>query len=252
MRNIERIVEKMRLAKKIIAAVFALGILMTGCGKQETGDQIVTTAATPAFSVTSAGETLADAEADPEDTVSIYTGKTVENEADLAIYKFNSTLPDGYETKIDNSEGKMYASPNGSIIVKAQNYKEEFQELSVFADQGCASIKLNNMMYQADTNFSDPQNTTVAGFDAIRYDYTVTAYIYEYETDSAGAQVTGDDGNPIITDQKDVLGEYVNRVYYFYSDEDVFYVICESRKENSEAAAKEFDEFISGVTITKK
>ena len=176
----------------------------------------------------------------------------VENEADLAIYKFNSTLPDGYETKIDNSEGKMYASPNGSIIVKAQNYKEEFQELSVFADQGCASIKLNNMMYQADTNFSDPQNTTVAGFDAIRYDYTVTAYIYEYETDSAGAQVTGDDGNPIITDQKDVLGEYVNRVYYFYSDEDVFYVICESRKENSEAAAKEFDEFISGVTITKK
>ena len=46
--------------------------------------------------------------------------------------------------------------------------------------------------------------------------------------------------------------EYVNRVYYFYSDEDVFYVICESRKENSEAAAKEFDEFISGVTITKK
>ena len=214
----------MRSAKKIIAAVFALGILMTGCGKQETGDQIVTTAATPAFSVTSAGETLADAEADPEDTVS----------------------------KIDNSEGKMYASPNGSIIVKAQNYKEEFQELSVFADQGCASIKLNNMMYQADTNFSDPQNTTVAGFDAIRYDYTVTAYIYEYETDSAGAQVTGDDGNPIITDQKDVLGEYVNRVYYFYSDEDVFYVICESRKENSEAAAKEFDEFISGVTITKK
>ena len=221
----------MRSAKKIIAAVFALGILMTGCGKQETGDQIVTTAATPAFSVTSAGETLADAEADPEDTVSIYTGKTVENEADLALYKFNSTLPDGYETKIDNSEGKMYASPNGSIIVKAQN---------------------NNMMYQADTNFSNPQNTTVAGFDAIRYDYTVTAYIYEYETDSAGAQVTGDDGNPIITDQKDVLGEYVNRVYYFYSDEDVFYVICESRKENSEAAAKEFDEFISGVTITKK
>lgn len=235
--------------KKALAAAAAACLILTGCGKNsEDTDVSETTAAKPDFST---AETEAIAEDDAE-TVSIYTGKAVENEADLAIYKLSCTPPEGFETIADGADGKQYSSPYGGIVVKAQNYKEEFQELSVFADQGCASIKLNNMMYQADTNFSDPQNTTVAGFDAIRYDYTVTSYIYEYETDSAGAQVTGDDGNPIITDRKDVLGEYVNRVYYFYSDEDVFYVICESRKENSEAAAKEFDEFISSVTITKK
>jgi len=242
----------MKSTKKITAAVFALGLLMTGCGSNnasEVAETSATTAASPAFSITSAGESP---ESDSEEEETIYTGKAVENEEDLAIYKFNCVLPDGYETKIDSSEGKMYASENGSVMVKAQNYKEEFQELSVFADQGCASIKMNNMMYQSDTEFSEPQDTTVAGFDAIRYDYTVTAYIYEYETDSEGTQVTDDDGNPILTDKKDVYGEYVNRVYYFYSDEDVFYIICESKKESSEAAAKEFDEFISGVTISKK
>lgn len=236
--------------KKTLAAAAAVSLILTGCGNSGNAEvSETTTAAKPDFST--AAETEATAEGDDE-TVSIYTGKEVENEADLAIYKLSCTPPEGFETIADGADGKQYSSPYGGIVVKAQNYKEEFQELSVFADQGCASIKLNNMMYQADTNFSDPQNTTVAGFDAIRYDYTVTSYIYEYETDSAGAQVTGDDGNPIITDRKDVLGEYVNRVYYFYSDEDVFYVICESRKENSEAAAKEFDEFISSVTITKK
>ena len=44
----------MRSAKKIIAAVFALGILMTGCGKQETGDQIVELEITAPRAVTEA------------------------------------------------------------------------------------------------------------------------------------------------------------------------------------------------------
>lgn len=239
----------MKKIAEISAAVLAAAILMTGCGKNngsETSE--TTTAATPVFSVTSPGETLAEIE--EEET--IYTGMTVANEEDLAIYKFSCTLPDGYEAKIDNSEGKMYVSPNGSVIVKAQNFKEEFQSLEVFADQGCAAIKLNNMMYQADTEFSEPQKTTVAGFEAIKYDYNITSYIFKYETDSEGAVVTGEDGQPVITDEKEIYGEYVNRVYYFYSDEDVFYIICESPKTTAEAAAKEFDEIISSVTISKK
>lgn len=239
----------MKKIAEISAAVLAAAILMTGCGKnngEETSE--TTTAATPVFSVTSPGETLAETE--EEET--IYTGMTVANEEDLAIYKFGCTLPEGYETKIDNSEGKMYVSPNGSVIVKAQNFKEEFQSLEVFADQGCAAIKLNNMMYQADTEFSEPQKTTVAGFEAIKYDYNITSYIFKYETDSEGAVVTGEDGQPVITDEKEIYGEYVNRVYYFYSDEDVFYIICESPKATAEAAAKEFDELISSVTISKK
>ncbi len=242
--------KKYSVFSAVLAAVMLAAALMTGCGKNENSQTSETgTAATPVFSVTSPGETLPEEE---EETVSVYTGKTVENEEDLAIFKFNCTLPDGYETKVDNAEGKMYASPNGSVMVKAQNFKEEFQSLEVFADQGCAALKLNNMMYQADTEFSDPEKTTVAGFDAIKYDYKITSYIFKYETDQAGEYVTGDDGNPVITDEKEIYGEYVNRVYYFYSDEDVFYIICESPKETADAAAKEFDEFISSVTISKK
>ncbi len=232
---------KINTIKKTAAALLALSMLLAGCSNdnddaQQNTDTAVQTQATDST----------------DETISVYTGKAVENEEDLAIFKFNATIPEGYETVVDSNEGKLYASPNGSITVKAQNFKEEFQDLEIFADQGCASIKLTNMMYQADTEFSEPQKTTVAGFDAIKYDYNITSYIFLYETDANGEQKKDADGNPIITDQKEINGEYVNRIYYFYSDEDVFYVMCEAPKDKAEAAAKEFDEFISSVTITKK
>lgn len=232
----------MRSVKKMAAAVLAACMLLTGCAGKNNGNTVETsvTASNGAEEVLSS-----------EEGISIYTGKTVENEADLAIFKFSADIPEGYEAVVDNAEGKLYASPNGSITVKAQNFKEEFQELEVFADQGCAAIKMNNMMYQADTEFSEPQETKVAGFDAIRYDYTITAYVFLYQTDAAGKQVIGSDGNPIITDEKEIYAEYVDRVYYFYSDEDVFYVICESPKANADAAAAEFDKFIESVKISK-
>lgn len=238
---------KIEFIKKISAAAFAVCMLFTACGNSGNDDNPVETSVQNADTTT-----VVNVDGDDISDVSVYTGKAVENEEDLAIFKFNAVLPDGYETVIDSAEGKQYVSPNGAIMVKAQNFKEEFQSLEVFADQGCAAIKMNNMMYQSDTEFSEPVKTTVGGFDAIMYDYTITSYIFLYETDANGEQILDDDGHPIITDQREVYGEYVNRVYYFYSDEDVFYVICESRKENAEAAAKEFDEFISSVTITKK
>lgn len=242
--------------KKTAAGVFALCMLLTACENQNSNiETSVTTAATPAFSVTRPGEISPDdagMEYDDENDISIYTGREVENEEDLAIFKFSADLPEGYETVIDSAEGKQYVSPNGVIIVKAQNFKEEFQSLEIFADQGCAAIKMNNMMYQADTDFSEPIKTTVAGFDAIMYNYTITSYIYRYETDANGENILNDEGNPILTNERDIYGEYVDRVYYFYSDEDVFYVICESSKEKSKAAAAEFDEFISSVKIEKK
>ncbi len=238
---------KKQKTKSILAAILAMCMICTACGNKdpEPESESSTLISEPPMTSFSDGETGPE-----EEDISIYTGKAVENEEDLAIFKFNCTLPEGYETAIDSKEGKNYISPNGSIIVKAQNFKEEFQSLEVFADQGCASIKLGNMMYQADTEFSEPQKTTVGGFEAIKYDYTITAYIFLYETDKNGEQILDDEGNPIITDEKEIHGEYVNRVYYFYSDEDVFYIICESKKENAEAAAKEFDEFIASVSIT--
>lgn len=236
--------------KKILATVAAVCLIMTGCGKNDKEDVTeTTTAAKPDFSSVTTDNAEFD---DEEETISIYTGKEVENEEDLAIFKFNCTLPDGFETMIDNAEGKQFSSPFGGIVVKAQNFKEEFQDLEVFADSGCASIKISNMLYQADTEFSEPIKTTVAGFDAIRYDYTVTSYIYPPVTDENGEYVMDENGQYVLSEEREINGEYVNRVYYFYSDEDVFYIICESDKENAEAAQESFDEFIGSVSISKK
>ena len=235
--------------KKTLAAAAAVSLILTGCGNSGNAEvSETTTAAKPDFST--AAETEATAEGDDE-TVSIYTGKEVENEADLAIYKLSCTPPEGFETVADGSEGKQYSSPYGGIVVKAQNYKEEFQDLDVFADSGCASIKVNNMLYQADTEFSDPIKTTVAGFDAIRYDYTVTSYIFPPVTDADGGYVTGDDGNYVLSEDKEVNGVFVDRVYYFYSDEDVFYIICEAKEDSAEEAVAAFDQFIESVSISK-
>ncbi|MGN0639123.1 MAG: hypothetical protein ACI4J0_12195 [Huintestinicola sp.] len=241
--------------KKALAALAAVCLIMTGCGKNGNEETSETTeAAKPDFSSVSTASASDDVfEIDgEEETVSFYTGREVENEEDLAIFKFNCTLPDGYETVIDNAEGKQYSSPVGGIVVKAQNFKEEFQDLEVFADSGCASIKVNNMLYQADTEFSEPVKTTVAGFDAIRYDYTVTSYIFPPVTDENGEYVKDENDQYVLSEEKEINGEYVDRVYYFYSDEDVFYIICEAKKENAEAAQAGFDEFIESVTISKK
>lgn len=236
--------------KKILAAAAAVCLIMTGCGKNKDEEVTeTTTAAKPDFSSVTADNSEIDTE---EETFSIYTGKEVENKEDLAIFKFNYTLPEGYETVIENEEGKQFASPVGGIVVKAQNFKDEFQDLEVFADSGCASIKVSNMLYQADTEFSEPIKTTVAGFDAIRYDYTVTSYIYPPVTDANGEYVLDENGKYVLSEEREINGEYVDRVYYFYSDEDVFYVICESTKENAEAAQADFDKFIESVSISKK
>lgn len=228
-----------------IAAAVCAALLLTGCGgnNSDDDDPVATSAET------TASETVIAGPFDGEEDISVYTGRAVENEEDLAIYKISFDLPEGYETLIDNAEGKQYSSENGQVVVKAQNFKEEFQDLAVFADQGCAGIKLNNMLFQADTEFSEPINTTVAGFDAIRYDYTVTSYIFDFETDEEGNPKLDENGDRIVK-SKNVLGEYVDRIYYFYSDEDVFYIICEASKDKAEAAAAEFDSIIASAKIS--
>lgn len=227
------------------AAVLSLSLLLTACSdnnSSENNTDIVTSA------TTAPQQAVID---DPfgEGSLSVYTGKEVANEDELAIFKISFDLPDGWEAAIDNAEGKQFLSEKGGVVVKAQNFKEEFQDLAVFADQGCAGIKMNNMLFQADTDFSDPVNTTVAGFDAIRYDYTVTAYQFEFEVDEEGAQIIDENGDRIVK-SKNVIGEFSDRVYYFYSDEDVFYIICEASKENAVAAAADFDAIISSAKIS--
>lgn len=240
-------ISRKRKAMKIcLAALCAASmLLLTGCGGNDEEENPVVTSA----DTTAEQTVIADPLGGEDDDITVYTGKQVENEEDLAIYKISFDLPEGYTTTIDNAEGKQYLSDNGQVVVKAQNFKEEFQDLAVFADQGCAGIKLNNMLFQADTEFSEPINTTVAGFDAIRYDYTITSYQFDFELDENGEPVLDENGDRIVTDKR-VIGEFVDRIYYFYSDEDVFYIICEASKDKAEAAAAEFDSIIASAKIS--
>ena len=241
--------------KKHIAAAAAFLCMLTACSKTPDTGNTIETSVTPLESAvtTETGAPMQTGQPEydeDEEPISIYTGKAVEDPADLAIHKFNCEIPEGYQVVVDSDEGKLYKSERASITIKAQNYKEEFMELPKFADQACANVKIGNMMTQADTVFSEPMETTVAGFDAIRYDYDVTAYIYLYETNADGSQKLGDDGNPIITDQKEVYGKFHDRIYFFYSDEDVFIVTMESPESEKDNVAAEFDKFLESITIT--
>lgn len=231
-----------------VAAVMAVCIVLTGCGKKNDNDigPADTTQEQQESTVTGPFE---DGLLSPDETV--YTLQTVENEENLAIFKLSCEIPDGYQVMVDDKEGKLYYNEKGcSVNVKAHNFKDQFKDLATFADAGCANIKMANMLSQADTDFSEPVNTTVAGFDAVRYDYTVTAYYSVVETDANGEAVLDDEGKPVYTGEKILYGEYVNRVYYFYSDEDVFYIICEAPKAEADASQEVFDKFIESVKIS--
>lgn len=240
--------------KKHIIAIAAMMLLgcATGCTSGNSSDPAQTTQAAQATgSAAEVTPPMQDTppEDDPDDTFSVYYGKEVENEADLAIFKISGEVPEGWNTLQDDKDAKMYSSNIGSIRIFAQNYKEEFQDLEIFADQGCAGIKVNNMMYQADTEFSEPMKTTVAGFDAIRYDYTVKAYQFLYETEADGSQKLDDEGKPIMLDEKVPAGTYLDRVYFFYSDEDAFYIMVECPEPYKDQTDPIFDKFIDSVTI---
>lgn len=177
------------------------------------------------------------------------TGMTVENEEELSIFKFNCTIPDDFMILEDSPEGKYYLSGDASIMIKSQNFKEQFLPIDKFSENAVANIVFGNMLYQCDTDVKDPVHTTVAGFDAVRYDYHITSYIYDYETDAEGNPVTDDKGDKVVK-SKDIYNEFDNRAYFFYSDEDMFYVIFETPSVTAEKNAPVFDAFIDSITIT--
>ena len=243
--------------KKIFAAAAAALVMFTACRSvnEPKTSETTTTTAEETTSVTTT-DPFDDPNYDPYldesyTAPTLYMGKEVENEEDLAIFKFRSEIPDGFEVRENGAEGIYYGNDKASIIIKAQNFKEEFDDLHKFADNGLANIVYSNMLFQSDTTYDDPIDTKVAGFDAVRYNYHITAYIFEYETDTAGEVVTDADGKP-NTIGKDIYQELENRVYFFYSDEDVFYIICETPKEFKEEMDPVFDQFIESVSIAPK
>lgn len=178
----------------------------------------------------------------PEDSTEQVTYSTVtdvENEVDRAIYKTSLTLPDGWQITEDSNQGKIYASDNAHLKIQATNYgaDAELTDLDTFADSVAASIKYTNMYLKADTDYSDPVHETVAGDDAVRYDYTVTAYFFE--TDSEGNS----------TGEKQVYAYYPGRIYVFYHGTDAYILQFETEEKYLDDANKDFDAIIESFNI---
>lgn len=231
--------------RRIIAAAAALAMCaaLTACGGKD-GTEAESTASSESTSASENAANGEDVNMDEalSDTATWASTTDVENEVDRAIYKAQVVLPDGWQLLQDTNEGKLYSSAIAMLTIQANNFgaDAELQDLAVFADSAAASIKMNNMFQSADTEFGDPQDATVAGLPAVRYDYTVTSYIYDYD----------DDGNR-IDDSKQVYGVFSDRLYVLYSGTDAYVIRLECRKDDLSEAEADFDSIIEGFSIAE-
>lgn len=238
----------MRKEKILCIAAAAAVLTLSGCtGKpSETADGSSSgsteyTTADISSLLENGGDTETSPSAEDGEVATFATVTDVENEADRAIYKASVTIPDGWALLQDTDMGKLYASSNASLKIQAANYgaDAELTDLDTMAEGAAASISISNMYYQADTDFGDPVHCTVAGQDAVRYDYTVTAYIFTVD----------DEGNK--TGEKEVAAVYKDRLYALYNGTDSYYLMFETGEADYERMSPVFDEMVESFTIAE-
>ena len=161
-----------------------------------------------------------------------------------AIDKINPRSPEGsfpgdyvLSDYRQESQGKLFANGKSKIVIRAYNYKEDLQDLAIWADQACAIMKISNITSACDTVYSEPENITYMGFDAIKYTYEVIQYEF----------VSGADGQ----EEKQERGRYKGIAYYFYSDQDAYAIMFDTAEENWDEQSAAFEEFIADLEITE-
>lgn len=228
---------KKDIIKKTAAALTALvmcAALFAGCSKDKEPDE--TSATLP-----QSGEL--NIENDEEVREGVMTTRPLDEGDVYAINKFKvDPLPANYQlaAKSQENQGMVFVNGVSKITVMAVNYKEDLQDLATYADSACAALKLNNMLYQSDTDFSEPQNTKIAGFDAITYDFTITQNDVEETVDENGKK-------EVVS--KTPIAWYKSRIYFFYSDKDAYYALFETTKDDWDSTIGGFEEFMANVTI---
>lgn len=233
---------KMKLKRTLAAAAAALTLCaaLAGCGNKE-DKSAETTIITEAD--TSAADGSGESTDILEDTQTWATVTDVENEADRAIYKAQITdIPEGWSLVENSDMGKAYASPMATLFIQATNFgaDAELRTLPEFADSVAASIKMTNMFQQADTEFGEPSEVTVAGLPAIKYEYVVTSYIFDF-----------DENGQIISDSKKVYAEFIDHLYVLYNGTDAYALRFETPKENIENAKADFDKMLNSFVISE-
>ncbi len=233
---------------KLICSLLAISAAMTafsGCseesGNAETSQSVSDTANASNAENTSAAEGSMDIPELNSETRPIAEGD------DYAINKINNkspedSLPGDYKLQsfTEEQQGKLFANGKAKIVIRAYNYKEDLQELSVWADNACAIQRIANITSACDTIYSEPENVKVLGFDAIKYNYDVIQYKFsDTETDENGEKL------------KEKVGTYKGIAYFFYSDQDAYAIMFDTAEADWEEQSKLFDEFMNDLAVTK-
>lgn len=224
-----------RIISGILAAVCA-AVLMAGCSNQDEGKSTETS---PSADTTSAPS--------DDEEFSLETKPIAEGD-DYAINKISNKtegeeFPGGYKLVNYNEEaqGKHFANGASKVIIRAGNYVEDFPDLATWAESTSAGIVISNITNNAaDTDFGDPVETTVCGFDAIYYDYEMIAYEFVENPDDP-------DGEPI----KSEAARFMGRNYYFYSEQDVYAVMFDTTKDSWEEQLPNLEKFVADLQVTK-
>ncbi|MBQ8176835.1 MAG: hypothetical protein IJ035_07380 [Oscillospiraceae bacterium] len=174
-----------------------------------------------------------------DDEVGYQTTRALKEGDKYAITKLifkegkDGLMPGGYTcTQIDEiNQQALLTNGKSRIVVIAQNYKEDMQELETFADSVCAMLRIRNITSACDTLFGEPYESEVAGYKAIVYDYDIIQYEFLDET------------------TKQQIDTFKGRNYYFYSDNDVYALMFDTNDEDWEEQAKCFEEFVDAIEI---
>lgn len=231
------------MKKNKIAALlcaFAMTAAFAGCSGNNVGDG---SAENSGVSQTAEASAATGINGEPDEEQMTETRPIAEGDK-YAIDKINSrspesSLPGGYVLSgyDQNAQGKFFTNGKSQIVIRAYNYKEDLQDLAIWADQACAITKIANITSACDTNYSEPENITYLGFDTIKYDYEIIQYEF----------VSGADGQ----EEKNERGRYRGVAYYFYSNQDAYAIMFDTAEADWEEQSAAFYEFIGDLEITE-
>lgn len=220
-----------------LCCVCAVSAVFSGCGGEENSDPVQTEEAkNTSAAVTEIGDGLLDD--------SFTETRPIAEGDEYAIDKINPRSPEGsfpggyvmsgYEKDL---QGKLFNNGKSKVIIRAYNYKEDLQDLAVWADQACAVMTIANITSACDTVYSEPENITYLGFDTIKYEYEIIQYEF----------VSGADGQ----EEKQERGRYKGIAYYFYSNQDAYAIMFDTAEENWDEQKAAFEEFAADLEITE-
>jgi hypothetical protein len=161
-----------------------------------------------------------------------------------AIDKINvDPLPENSWYLVKRLNGITIMGDKWDCNISAANYKDQFQDLDKYADTAMAGLVMNYKLETSDLVWEEPVHTTVGGYDAVLYDYTLQEHLY----------VTGADSLPITNEKFEATSykgrHFTGQAYFFFSDTDAFYMVFMCRTEDYAYSQPKWDQIVANVKI---